>query len=120
MTDDEQVELANEIAVDEDMDEQLEDMSLDGRKAALKQARWNVFMYLGSQQFCLVLHCSQCRLQRIMMILPIQRRKMLDIFGDCQFQVMILQMYQLRYQSMSSIRSRKPWSFTWCLSNTSG
>ena len=34
MTDDEQVELANEIAVDEDMDEQLEDLSLDGRKAA--------------------------------------------------------------------------------------
>jgi hypothetical protein len=47
MTDDEQVELANEIAVDEDMDEQLEDLSLEGRKAALKRARWNVFMYLG-------------------------------------------------------------------------
>jgi hypothetical protein len=47
MTDDEQVELANEIAVDEDMDEQLEDMSLEGRKAALKQARWNVFLFLG-------------------------------------------------------------------------
>ena len=45
MTDDEQVELANEIAVDEDMDEQLEDMSLEGRKAALKQARWNVFLF---------------------------------------------------------------------------
>jgi hypothetical protein len=47
MTDDEQVELANEIAVDEDMDEQLEDMSLEGRKAALNQARWNVFLFLG-------------------------------------------------------------------------
>ena len=47
MTDDEQIELTNEIAVDEDMDEQLEDMSLEGRKAALKQARWNVFLFLG-------------------------------------------------------------------------
>jgi hypothetical protein len=47
MTDDEQLELANEIAVDEDMDEQLEDLSLEGRKAALKQARWNVFLFLG-------------------------------------------------------------------------
>jgi len=47
MTDDEQVEISNEIVIDEDMDEQLEDMSLEGRKAALTKARWNVFMYLG-------------------------------------------------------------------------
>ena len=47
MTDDEQVEPSEDIVVDEDMDEQLEDMSLEGRKAALTKARWNVFMYLG-------------------------------------------------------------------------
>ncbi|RZD42216.1 MAG: hypothetical protein CXT70_03130, partial [Methanobacteriota archaeon] len=47
MTDDEQVEPSEDIVVDEDMDEQLEDMSLEGRKEALTKARWNVFMYLG-------------------------------------------------------------------------
>ena len=47
MTDDERVEPSEDIVVDEDMDEQLEDMSLEGRKAALTKARWNVFMYLG-------------------------------------------------------------------------
>ena len=47
MTDDEHVEPSEEIVVDEDMDEQLEDMSLEGRKEALTKARWNVFMYLG-------------------------------------------------------------------------
>jgi len=47
MTDDEKIELTADIVVDEDMDEQLEDMSLEGRKAALKQSRWNVFLFLG-------------------------------------------------------------------------
>jgi len=47
MTDDEKMELTADIVVDEDMDEQLEDMSLEGRKAALKQSRWNVFLFLG-------------------------------------------------------------------------
>ena len=47
MTEDEDVELSSEIVVDDDMDEQLENMSLEGRKGALKQARWNVFLYLG-------------------------------------------------------------------------
>ncbi len=47
MTEDEDVELSSEIVVDDDMDEQLENISLEGRKGALKQARWNVFLYLG-------------------------------------------------------------------------
>lgn len=41
------MDAAGALAVDEDQDELIEDMSLDERKGRLKQSRWNVFMYLG-------------------------------------------------------------------------
>lgn len=47
MSEDEQLQLSDDLVIDEDRDEQLEDMSLEGRKAALTKARWNVFLYLG-------------------------------------------------------------------------
>ena len=44
----EQVEAsAVEPTVDEDQDEVLEVMTLEQRQEALKQSRWNVFMWLG-------------------------------------------------------------------------
>ncbi len=47
MSDEEEMDAAGALAVDEDQDELIEDMSLDERKGRLKQSRWNVFMYLG-------------------------------------------------------------------------
>ena len=47
MSDEEELDAAGALAVDEDQDELLEEMSLDERKGRLKQSRWNVFMYLG-------------------------------------------------------------------------
>ena len=47
MSDEEELDAAGALAVDEDRDELLEEMSLDERKGRLKQSRWNVFMYLG-------------------------------------------------------------------------
>tara|TARA_B110000444_G_scaffold261439_1_gene313597 strand:+ start:78420 stop:79454 length:1035 start_codon:yes stop_codon:yes gene_type:complete len=47
MSDEEELDAAGALAVDDDRDELLEEMSMDERKGRLKQARWNVFMYLG-------------------------------------------------------------------------
>jgi hypothetical protein len=47
MSDEEELDAAGALAVDDDQDELLEEMSMDERKGRLKQARWNVFMYLG-------------------------------------------------------------------------
>ena len=43
----EELDAAGALAVDEDQDEVLEDLSLEERKERLKKARWNVFLYLG-------------------------------------------------------------------------
>ena len=44
----EQVEAQTEVAVtDEDRDEAVEAMTLEQRQEALKQSRWNVFLWLG-------------------------------------------------------------------------
>lgn len=43
----EELDTAGALAVDEDQDERMEEMSLDERKERLKKARWNVFLYLG-------------------------------------------------------------------------
>ena len=43
----EELDAAGALAVDEDQDELLEEMSLEERKERLKKARWNVFLYLG-------------------------------------------------------------------------
>lgn len=43
----EELDTTGALAVDEDQDERLEEMSLDERKERLKKARWNVFLYLG-------------------------------------------------------------------------
>ncbi|HJM54678.1 MAG TPA: hypothetical protein QGI72_00360 [Poseidonia sp.] len=47
MSDEEELDASGALAVDEDQDELLEEMTMDERKGRLKQARWNVFMYLG-------------------------------------------------------------------------
>ncbi len=47
MSDEEELDATGALAVDDDQDELLEEMSMDERKSRLKQARWNVFMYLG-------------------------------------------------------------------------
>lgn len=47
MSDEEQLDATGALKVDEDQDEVLEEMSLEERKERLKQARWNVFLYLG-------------------------------------------------------------------------
>ena len=46
MTEDEP-DAAGALALDEDQDEAMEEMSLEERQASLKKARWNVFLYLG-------------------------------------------------------------------------
>ena len=46
MTEDEPA-AAGALALDEDQDEAMEEMSLEERQASLKKARWNVFLYLG-------------------------------------------------------------------------
>ena len=43
----EELDTAGALAVDEDQDERLEEMSLEERKERLKKVRWNVFLYLG-------------------------------------------------------------------------
>ena len=43
----EELDAAGALAVDEDQDELLEDLSIEERKERLKKARWNVFLYLG-------------------------------------------------------------------------
>ena len=43
----EELDAAGALAVDEDQDEVQEELSLEERKDRLKQARWNVFLYLG-------------------------------------------------------------------------
>jgi len=43
----EELDAAGALAVDEDQDELMEEMSIDERKERLKKARWNVFLYLG-------------------------------------------------------------------------
>lgn len=43
----EELDAAGALAVDEDQDELLEEMSIEERKDRLKKARWNVFLYLG-------------------------------------------------------------------------
>ncbi|MBR69322.1 MAG: hypothetical protein CMA86_07455 [Euryarchaeota archaeon] len=43
----EELDAAGALAVDEDQDEVLEELSLEERKERLKKARWNVFLYLG-------------------------------------------------------------------------
>lgn len=43
----EELDAAGALAVDEDQDELLEDLSLEERQERLKKARWNVFLYLG-------------------------------------------------------------------------
>lgn len=43
----EELDAAGALAVDEDQDELLEEMSLEERKERLRKARWNVFLYLG-------------------------------------------------------------------------
>ena len=43
----EELDTAGALAVDEDHDERLEEMSLEERKERLKKVRWNVFLYLG-------------------------------------------------------------------------
>lgn len=43
----EELDTAGALAVDEDQDELMEEMSIEERKERLKQARWNVFLYLG-------------------------------------------------------------------------
>ena len=43
----EELEAAGALAVDEDQDELMEEMSIEERKERLKKTRWNVFLYLG-------------------------------------------------------------------------
>ena len=43
----EELDAAGALAVDEDQDELMEEMSIEERKERLKKARWNVFLYLG-------------------------------------------------------------------------
>ena len=43
----EELDAAGALAVDEDQEEQMEEMSIEERKERLKKARWNVFLYLG-------------------------------------------------------------------------
>ena len=43
----EELDAAGALAVDEDQDELMEDISIEERKERLKKARWNVFLYLG-------------------------------------------------------------------------
>ena len=43
----EELDSAGALAVDEDQEEQMEEMSIEERKERLKKARWNVFLYLG-------------------------------------------------------------------------
>ena len=43
----EELDAAGALAVDEDQDELMEDMSIEERKERLKKSRWNVFLYLG-------------------------------------------------------------------------
>jgi hypothetical protein len=43
----EELDAAGALAVDEDQDELMEDLSLEERQERLKKARWNVFLYLG-------------------------------------------------------------------------
>ena len=47
MSEEQPTEVAVEPPVDEDQDEVLEVMTLEQRQEALKQSRWNVFMWLG-------------------------------------------------------------------------
>lgn len=43
----EELDAAGALAVDEDQDELMEEMSIEERKERLKKTRWNVFLYLG-------------------------------------------------------------------------
>ena len=43
----EELDAAGALAVDEDQDELMEEMSIEERQERLKKARWNVFLYLG-------------------------------------------------------------------------
>jgi hypothetical protein len=43
----EELDAVGALAVDEDQDELMEDLSLEERQERLKKARWNVFLYLG-------------------------------------------------------------------------
>ena len=43
----EELDAAGALAVDEDQDELMEEMSIEERQEQLKKARWNVFLYLG-------------------------------------------------------------------------
>ena len=43
----EELDATGALAVDEDQDELMEEMSIEERKERLKKARWNVFLYLG-------------------------------------------------------------------------
>ncbi len=43
----EELDAAGALAVDEDQDELMEELSIEERKERLKKARWNVFLYLG-------------------------------------------------------------------------
>ena len=43
----EELDAAGALAVDEDQDERMEEMSIEERQERLKKARWNVFLYLG-------------------------------------------------------------------------
>lgn len=49
---DEELDAAGALVVDEDQDELMEEMSLEERKERLKNARWNVFLYLGIAAIC--------------------------------------------------------------------
>ena len=42
-----ELDAAGALAVDEDQDELMEEMSIEERKERLKKTRWNVFLYLG-------------------------------------------------------------------------
>ena len=43
----EEPDAAGALAVDEDQDEAIQEMSLAEREESLKKSRWNVFLYLG-------------------------------------------------------------------------
>ena len=50
----EELDAAGALAVDEDQDELMEEMSIEERKERLKKARWNVFSLPRCGAICLV------------------------------------------------------------------